>query len=73
MNKKIKLSIGIPVFNESANLPKLLKSLENQLNPYTEIIISDNSSKDNSYKIMEDFKNNPKNSGNISIFKQEKI
>lgn len=56
---KIRLSVIIPAFNESANLYTLLKELNNalsSLNSEFEMIVVDNASKDNTQDVLEKVK-----------------
>jgi len=50
-----KLSIIIPTLNEDKNLPKLLKSLENNLEKDIEVIIADANSTDKTREVAEKF------------------
>lgn len=65
----IKLSIVVPVYNVQDYVEKCLKSLQN-LKIENEIIIVNDGSKDESLKIIEEFKKNNKNE-NIKIITQE--
>lgn len=54
MEKKSNLiSVIIPAYNEEKYLPKVIKSLRNQKNKNFEIIVIDNNSKDNTYKLAK--------------------
>ncbi len=55
---RIKVSIIIPVYNTAEYLEKCLKSILNQDLESIEILIIDDASTDNSYQILENFKNN---------------
>jgi glycosyltransferase involved in cell wall biosynthesis len=48
-----KLSIIIPVLNEAANLPILIRQLQQQANCHMEIIVADGGSKDQSHTIVK--------------------
>lgn len=52
-NHKPLVSLGIPVYNESAFLEKTINSLINQSYPDIEIIAIDNNSKDSSFNILK--------------------
>ena len=51
-NKEIKVSLGIPVFNESLFLKDTIESLLSQSHSKIEIIAIDNCSSDNSYETV---------------------
>src|SRR3989344_6520674 len=58
MNKKINLSVGIPAYNEEANIGNLLKSILSQRNDsfiLLEIIVISDCSNDNTMKIVKKF------------------
>lgn len=48
----MKLSIIIPCYNESENIPKLIKNIEDAYKPNTEIILVDNGSTDNTSSVL---------------------
>lgn len=50
------LSFIIPVFNSEKTLSKCIQSIQDQINDNDEIIVVDNGSKDNSSKIIEDYR-----------------
>lgn len=56
---KISVSVIIPAFNEAENLTSLINNILNQKNLFSnmEIIVVDDSSTDNTYKIMQQYKN----------------
>ena len=54
-NKEIKVSLGIPVFNESLFLKDTIESLLSQSYSNIEIIAIDNCSSDNSYEILKKY------------------
>ena len=54
-NKEIKVSLGIPVFNESLFLKDTIESLLSQSYSKIEIIAIDNCSSDNSYEILKKY------------------
>lgn len=49
------VSVIIPTFNSAKNLPPCLKSVENQLYPYKEVVVVDNYSKDDTRDIAESY------------------
>lgn len=53
--KKIKLTIGIPIWNGSRTIKTTLDSIVGQLEPGVEIVISDNASTDDTAKIVQDY------------------
>ena len=57
VNKKIKFSIGIPVFNEAAKIARVLDSVLQQTYDNYEIIVADNSSTDGTQEIVESYAN----------------
>ncbi len=61
------LSIIIPVFNEENTIKEIIKKVK-AVNIDKEIIIIDDCSKDNTYKILEEFKTDSE----IKIFRHEK-
>ena len=69
-----KLSIGIPVFNEEQFISETLKSILAQNYRNFELIIIDNNSSDDTYKILKSFENKDsrvkiyKNNTNIGMF-----
>lgn len=70
MREKPILSVGIPLFNEEKNIPKLYKSINHQtLKENIEIIISDNSSTDKTFKLLNKYFSKKKN---IKIVRQKK-
>lgn len=76
MVKKIKklkkfsiVDVGIPLFNESKNIEKTLKSLKNQTFKNTRFIILNNSSTDNTYHICKKIIKNDKR---FHIFQNKK-
>lgn len=64
----MKISIVIPVYNVERYLANLLDSILKQTYNDFEVILVDDGSKDNSYKIMEDYS---KKDNRIKIFKQK--
>ena len=63
-----KISIIIPVYNASSTIKKAIRSIQNQKFEEIEIILFDDCSPDNSYKIMEELmKEDPR----IKLFKNE--
>lgn len=58
---KINLSIIVPIYNAEKYLEKLLNSIEEQMNNYTELILINDGSSDNSLEICERHKKNNKN------------
>jgi len=72
MEKKLKISILIPCYNEELTIERCVFSCLNQTRPADEIIIVDDSSKDNTHKILRKFGSNiklvktPRNTGNKS-------
>ena len=66
--KKIKLSIGIPVFNSEKSIRKCLDSLLCQTFSDFEIIISDNASTDNTSNICKEYQNKD---SRIKFFQQK--
>ncbi len=64
----MKISIVIPVYNVERYLANLLDSILKQTYNDFEVILVDDGSKDNSYKIMEDYS---KEDNRIKIFKQK--
>lgn len=70
---QVKLSICIPTYNRAKFLSELLDSIINQLDDITrdkvEIVISDNSSEDNTSEVVSEYK---KRFNNIVYFKWEK-
>ena len=54
-NKDIKVSLGIPIYNESLFLKDTIESLLNQSYTNLEIIAIDNCSSDNSYDILKKY------------------
>lgn len=60
----MKISVVIPVFNESSYIKKCLESLKNQKEPADEIIIVDNNCTDDTIKIAKKFK--------VKIIKEKK-
>lgn len=55
MEKKAKLTIGIPVYNEEKYIAETLNSLVNQDFKDFKVIISDNLSTDNTWNIIQEF------------------
>jgi glycosyltransferase involved in cell wall biosynthesis len=49
----MKLSIVIPAFNEAKNLPKIIEALRTQTSKNFEIIVVDNNSKDETFRIAK--------------------
>ena len=69
----IKLSILIPVFNEENFLEKLLKDIKYYFdNTNTQVILVDDGSEDNSFKIIKEFKDKKNYLFNLKIIKLEK-
>ena len=69
MPNKDLVSIGIPVYNAEKTLHQSLESITKQSYKNIEIIVSDNNSKDNTYKICEKFSKIDKR---IKLFKQSR-
>lgn len=69
--EKISFSIIIPFRNEAKNLPQLLNSIKqlNYSSTFFEIIFVDDASTDNSFKIIQDFK---ESFSNIKLIKNER-
>ena len=67
-NHKPLVSLGIPVYNESAFLEKTINSLINQSYPHIEIIAIDNNSKDSSFNILKKVSKKDKR---IKIYKND--
>jgi len=67
----ISISLIIPVYNSEKHLKNLFASLANQTRPFDEIIFVDNNSKDNSFNLCMEFKDNFKKS-KIIVLKEEK-
>ncbi|MFL2673187.1 MAG: glycosyltransferase family 2 protein, partial [Dehalococcoidia bacterium] len=65
---KPKISLGLPVYNESEFLDETILSLINQTHENIEIIAIDNGSNDNSYEILEKYSRSDKR---IKIFKND--
>ena len=65
---KPKISLGLPVYNESEFLDETILSLINQTYENIEIIAIDNGSDDNSYEILEKYSRSDKR---IKIFKND--
>lgn len=63
------VSIGIPVYNEEKYLAKTIESALNQTYRKIKILISDNCSTDNSYKIAKEYESKD---SRIIVFKQPK-
>lgn len=55
-NKKLKVSIIVPIYNVQSILYEVLESIKKQKYPVSEIIIIDNKSTDNSLEIAKKFK-----------------
>ena len=68
-SESIKVSLGIPVYNESRFLKKTIESLLNQTYSNIEIIAIDNASTDNSFRILEEYSNKDHR---LKIFKNDK-
>ena len=64
-----KISVIIPVYNASSTIKKAIRSIQNQKFEEIEIILFDDCSPDNSYKIMEELMNEDPR---IKLFKNEK-
>ena len=62
------VSIGVPFYNSSSNIERVIKNLLEQSFENIEIILSDNCSTDNSKEIIDKFLINKK----ISYFKNDK-
>ena len=63
-NKKYKLSIIIPAFNEGSNITATCLEIQEALKKFTfsyEIVVIDDGSKDNTYKIVKKFAQKHKN------------
>ena len=69
VRESIKVSLGIPVYNESRFLKKTIDSLINQTYSNIEIIAIDNASTDNSFRILEEYSNKDPR---LKIFKNDK-
>lgn len=69
VRESIKVSLGIPVYNESRFLKKTIDSLLNQTYSNIEIIAIDNASTDNSFRILEEYSNKDPR---LKIFKNDK-
>lgn len=65
------VSIGVPVYNEQDYIEKCLESIVSDMYPHKEIIISDNSSTDDTWSIIQNFKNKYGHIYDIHIFRQE--
>lgn len=63
------VSVGIPVYNGEKNIKRCLTSIVNQTYKNLEILIIDDNSTDNSFKILKKFISKRKN---IKIFKNKK-
>ena len=55
MNENLKVSLVIPVFNESQNIEFLLKTIKEQTFQPEEIILVDGGSKDNTVQLIKEF------------------
>jgi len=56
--EQAKLSLVIPCYNEEGNLPKLIEAIRAALDPLKisyEVVITDDCSKDNSWKMLKEF------------------
>ena len=60
MNSQELVSIIVPVYNTESYLEKCLNSILNQTYKNIEVIIIDDGSTDNSYKILQEFQNKDK-------------
>ena len=69
MNKKIKVTIGIPVYNSERSIKRRIEEICSQTFQGFVIVISDNASTDKTRHICEEFS---KEDERISIFHQEK-
>ena len=69
INDKPKVSLGIPIFNESKYILETVNSLINQTYENVEIIAIDNNSDDKSFNILE---NLSKKDSRLKIFKNTK-
>ena len=69
VRESIKVSLGIPVYNESRFLKKTIDSLLNQTYSNIEIIAIDNASTDNSFRILKEYSNKDPR---LKIFKNDK-
>ncbi len=69
MNKKIKVTIGIPVYNSERSIKRRIEEICSQTFQDFVIVISDNASTDKTRHICEEFS---KEDERISIFHQEK-
>ena len=67
-NNEIKVSLGIPVYNESLFLKDTIESLLSQSYSNIEIIAIDNCSSDNSYEILKKYSKKDKR---IKVFRNE--
>ena len=57
MSNKIKISVIIPAYNAEATIKKCIDSILNQTYKNFEIIIINDGSKDNTYKILKEYEN----------------
>lgn len=51
----MKISVCVPVYNESVGIEKFLKSMENQTDKDFELVVVDNNSTDNTLSLVEEF------------------
>jgi glycosyltransferase involved in cell wall biosynthesis len=56
----VKISVIVPVYNSSKYLQETLNSIESQTYKNIELFVIDNESTDNSYEIVQKFKNETK-------------
>ena len=68
-NDKPRVSLGIPIFNESKYISETVNSLINQTYENIEIIAIDNDSNDDSFRILESLS---KQDNRLKIFKNTK-
>ena len=68
------VSFAVVAYNEGDTLPKLLKDLENQDYPREkiEVLLIDSMSKDNTARVMEEFKEKAEGFKDIKLLKNEK-
>lgn len=64
MNKKLKISLVIPAFNEADTIERCLASVFAQQHPFDEVIVVDNNSTDHTVQIAEKF--------NVTVLRESK-
>ena len=67
MRKELLVNIIVPVYNSADYILRCINSCLNQIYPYIKIIIVDDGSTDNSWNLINKYKNNP----NIKLIHQE--